>query len=102
MPEGCNVSFMAWWKLLDNSSTVTVQYPHERHGLAGSISHAAKVDAKQDFLNFVDINSQPNGRSAESSKKRTTKVYHIKLLSICVAKKGKTKTCHISTQIGLL
>ena len=67
MPEGCNVSFMAWWKLLDNSSTVTVQYPHERHGLAGSISHAAKVDAKQDFLNFVDINSQPNGRSAESS-----------------------------------
>ena len=67
MPESCDMSFMAWWKLLDNSSIVTVQYPHERHGLAGSTSHAAKVDAKQDFLNFVDINSQPNGRSAESS-----------------------------------
>ena len=49
MPEGCDMSFMAWWKLLDNSSTVTVQYPHEHHGLAGSASHAAKVDAKQDF-----------------------------------------------------
>ena len=58
---------MAWWKLLDNLSSVTIQYPHERHGIVGSISHAAKVDAKQDFLNFVDINSQPNGRSAESS-----------------------------------
>ena len=67
MPEGCDISFMAWWKQLDNSSTVMVRYPHERHGSAGSVSHAAKVDTKQEFLNFVDLNSQPNGRSAESS-----------------------------------
>ena len=49
MPEGCDVSFMAWWKHLDNSATVTIQYPHEHHGLAGSISHATKVDAKHEF-----------------------------------------------------
>ena len=67
MPEGCDISFMAWWKQLDNSSTVMVRYPHERHGSAGSVSHAANVDTKQEFLNFVDLNSQPNGRSAESS-----------------------------------
>ena len=29
----------------------------ECHGLTGSTSHAAKVDIKQDLLNFVDINS---------------------------------------------
>ena len=67
MPEGCDISFMAWWKQLDNSSTVMVRYPHERHGSAGRVSHAAKVNTKQEFLNFVDLNSQPNGRSAESS-----------------------------------
>ena len=67
MPQGCELSFMAWWKLLEHSSTVTVQYPHERHGHAGKTSHAAKVDTKKDFLNFVDLNSQPNGRSADST-----------------------------------
>ena len=67
MPDGFDMSFMAWWKQLDNSSTVMVQYPHECHGSAGKVSHAAKVDVKQEYLNFVDLNSQPNGRSAESS-----------------------------------
>ena len=67
MPQGCELSFMAWWKLLESSSVITVQYPHERHGHAGKTSHFAKVDAKMDFLNFVDMNSQPNGRSADST-----------------------------------
>jgi len=58
---------MAWWKLLDDSSTVTVQYPYERHGHAGKPSHAAKIDAKKDYLMFIDLNSQPNGRSADST-----------------------------------
>ena len=43
----------------------------ECHGLAGSTSHAAKVDVKQDLLNFVDINSQPNGCSAAESSSAT-------------------------------
>jgi len=67
MPQGCEMSFMAWWKLLDQSSLVTVHYPHERHGHAGKASHAAKVDAKMDFIQFVELNSQPNGRSADST-----------------------------------
>ena len=67
MPDGCDMSFMVWWKRLDNSSTVMVRYLHERHGSAGKVSHAAKVDVKQEFLNFVGLNTQPNGRSAESS-----------------------------------
>ena len=67
MPQGCELSFMAWWKSLESSSIITVQYPYERHGHAGKTSHFAKVDTKRDFLNFVDMNSQPNGRSADST-----------------------------------
>ena len=67
MPQGCDLSFMAWWKSLKSTSTVTVQLPHERHGHAGKTSHAAKVETKMDFLNFIDLNSQPNGCSADST-----------------------------------
>lgn len=31
---------------------VVVCYPHQHHGNAGKISHAAKKDAKSDFLNL--------------------------------------------------
>jgi len=54
-------------EITHDSSTATVQYPRERHGHAGKTSHAAKVDAKKDYLMFVDLNSQPNGRSADST-----------------------------------
>ena len=67
MPQGCDLSFMVWRKSLDSSSTITVQFPHERHGHASKTSHAAKVETKMDFLNFVDFNSQHNGCSADSS-----------------------------------
>jgi hypothetical protein len=67
MPEGCSMSFVAWWKSQSQSDMVEVRYPHDRHGLAGRASHAAKVDTKRDFLDFIDANSQPNGRSADSS-----------------------------------
>ena len=33
----------------------------------GKTSHSAKMSVMQDFLQFVDINSQPNGRSADST-----------------------------------
>ena len=36
----------------------------ERHGKS---SHSAKVSVKDDFLQFVDDNTQPNGRSADTS-----------------------------------
>ena len=67
MPQGCEMSFMAWWKQLSSDSTVNVRYPHYRHGNSGKVSHAAKTDAKSDFITFVDVNSQPNGRSADNT-----------------------------------
>ncbi len=53
--------FGAWWKLVDNDDIVEVQFPHKRHGSAGKESNHAKKQAMADFLEFVDINSQPNG-----------------------------------------
>ena len=64
MPEGCDVSFMQWWKSLGNDQTIHVCYPHHHHGLARKLSNSC---AKADFLQFVDTNSQLNGRSADSA-----------------------------------
>ena len=36
------------------------------HGLAGRTSNSAKTDAKKSFFEFVDNNSQPNGRRLDS------------------------------------
>ena len=60
------LTFGAWWKTLEEDDTVEVQYPHEQHGLAGKVSNHAKQDVMKDFLDFVDMNSQPNGRQASS------------------------------------
>lgn len=61
MPQGCEMSFMAWWKQLSSDSTVNVRYLHHCHGNSGKVSRAAKKEAKSHFLTFIDINSQPNG-----------------------------------------
>lgn len=60
------LTFGVWWKTLDDDDTVDVQYPHERHGLAGKTSNHAKQEVMKRFLSFVDMNSQPNGRQASS------------------------------------
>ena len=60
-------AFKTWWRGLAGSAIVQVRYPHERHGLAGKTSNSAKVDTQKEFLEFVDVNSQPNGRSADST-----------------------------------
>ena len=67
MPQDCEIYFLVWWRSLNDDDKVTVRYPHERHGNAGKPSHAAKTSVMEDFLQFVDCNSQPNGRSADSS-----------------------------------
>ena len=67
MPTGINLSFMKWWKSLTCDDECNVRYPHSRHGNAGNPSNSAKTGAKVDFLEFIDINSQPNGRSADST-----------------------------------
>ena len=66
MPQGCDQSFMKWWRSLPPTTNVTVRYPHERHGNCGRVSNSAKTSVMNDFLTFVDQNSQPNGRSADS------------------------------------
>lgn len=60
------LTFGAWWKTVDEDDAVEVQYPHERHGLAGRPSNHAKQEVMEQFLEFVDLNSQPNGRLANS------------------------------------
>jgi len=43
--------------------TLMVRYPHEHHGNAGQKSNSCKQGlVTEEFFNFVDINSQPNGQ----------------------------------------
>ena len=63
---------MLWWLRhnanrcwnFDPSVELEVRYPHNRHSNAGRSSNSAKTSIMQDFL---DMNSQPNGRSADST-----------------------------------
>ena len=59
-------TFATWWKNVDEDDIVEVQYPHDRHGLAGKVSNHSKQEVMSEFLAFVDANSQPNGRQAGS------------------------------------
>lgn len=67
MPASLEVSFKTWWRSQNPSTIVQVRYPHERHGNAGRVSNAAKSSLREEFLEFVDHNTQPNGQSADSS-----------------------------------
>lgn len=64
MPLHLDESFNKWWRSEDQSSVMQVRMPHERHGNAGKASNSAKTTVHQDFIEFVDMNTQPNGRSA--------------------------------------
>ena len=66
MPDGLDTAFNKWWSSIPDDHTVTVRYPHARHGLSGHSSNHAKRQAKQAFLEYVDANSQPNGRRIDS------------------------------------
>ena len=66
IPNGCELSFALWWISLNSDALVQVRYPHEQHGLAGKQSNQPKTVVKEDFLQFVDINRQPNGRRDDS------------------------------------
>ena len=60
------LTFEAWWRTVEDDEMLEVQYPRERHGLAGSSSNHSKTAAMLDFLDFVDANTQPNGHQASS------------------------------------
>lgn len=67
MPAGTEIAFMVWWRSLESSHMVDIQYPHDRHGNAGETSHSAKTSVMEQFLRFLDLNSQAKGRSADST-----------------------------------
>ena len=67
MPVGIETPFTMWLRSLDSTELVEVRYPHSRHGNAGKKSNSAKTSLMDDFLAFIDLNSQPNGRSADPS-----------------------------------
>jgi len=67
MPSSVESSFKKWWRSLEPSCNVDVKYPHAKHGNALRPSNSAKKKTMEEFLLFVDINSQPNGRSADST-----------------------------------
>lgn len=55
---------LKWWQELCDDDDVEVRYPHEQHRLWGKTSN--RVSILNDFLKFVDNNSTPNGRRADS------------------------------------
>ena len=61
-----DISFKEWWQELGDDDDVEVRYPHEQHRLRGKASNCAKTDVLNDFLEFVDNNSTPNGCWADS------------------------------------
>ena len=66
MLPSSDANFQDWWKELGDDEDVEVRYPYEQHGLLGKTSNRAKTDVMNDFLKFVDNNSTPNGRQADS------------------------------------
>ena len=86
MPDCLDCAFKNWWRSLESSDSVKVKTPHGRHGNAGKVSHSAKTTILEKFLEFVDANSQPNGRSADSSG--PTFYFSPKFTTIQMPKKG--------------
>ena len=67
MPDTACMSFSKWWLSVDPATVLQVRFQHERHGIAGKTLNHAKTTVKNDFLQFVDNNTQPNVRSADYS-----------------------------------
>lgn len=66
LPEGVD-NFESWWATAEDTDQVKVRYSHAQHGLALKPSNSEKRSIREDFLKFVDTNSQPTGRSFDSA-----------------------------------
>ena len=64
--DGELATFATWWRSVERDDIVKVQYPHHHHGLSGKVSNHSKQKVMSEFLDFVDTNSEPNGRQARS------------------------------------
>lgn len=67
MPTTIHVSLMKWWRSLVSSTVTMLRFSHKQHGNAGKVSNSAKMETRKEFLDFVDLNTQPNGCSADFS-----------------------------------
>ncbi|XP_070578689.1 uncharacterized protein [Ptychodera flava] len=56
-----------WWASLSSDDEVEVRQFAARHGLEGKVSNNSKNDVKEQFLEFVDANTYPTGRSEYSA-----------------------------------
>ena len=63
MPDSEELSFKTWWRSLPESTVVSVRLLCITHGNAGKPLNSAKKDVLEDFLAFIDANSEPNGCS---------------------------------------
>ena len=66
IPANVLLPFSKWWSSVDSSTLVQVHNPAGCHGLCGKRSNNSKEEVMNDFLKFVDLYSQPNGRQAGS------------------------------------
>jgi len=87
LPSDETQTFAAWWKTVGDGDDVEVQFPHERHGLAGRVSNYSKQDVLADFLEFIDANSQPNGHQSRSYSAQF--FFHPKFTRIAPPREGE-------------
>ena len=62
LPRGCDMQPSAWLHEQPDGATVVCRNKLTRHGNAGKRSHNAKSEVKVKFIEFIDMNSAPNGR----------------------------------------
>ncbi|XP_070534172.1 uncharacterized protein [Ptychodera flava] len=66
MPRAVQETFHQWWSTVGENERVEVVAEKPQHGLVGKPSNHAKTGLQEQFLSFVDMNSQHNGRSNSS------------------------------------
>ena len=87
---GCDRLSVAWWKQLASDSTVNTWHANHCHENCWKISHAAKEEAKSDFLTFIDVNSQPHGSMEEVLIALQQLLFSPKFCTVQTAKRGVT------------
>ena len=58
MLDAVTTSFSKWWMSMDLETVGQVRFLHKCHGNTGKPSNLAKTTVKEEFLQFVDNNSQ--------------------------------------------
>ena len=62
------------WKSLQINALVQARYPHEQHALVGKKPNQVKTHVKEDFFNFVDINTVDQQNDSRKLKGEQSKM----------------------------